>query len=265
MLASHPTRDSLGWTEVENPVDNHTRIRTYTYTQKEREGDKGGEAEGRLKRERRIRGEKERGGFIPCGCTGPLPRWQNRSDKGWKAGISYGCHRDTDESLRPCSESARSHLYTPLSLSLALSPIFLFVCFTRIYTRYSSCSLSVSVGRIVEQQAYMYIFQQARCATWNYAGSSNEIRIGGGGEIYIYIYSGGDAKLFRRTTGRKKSSRGYNSLKELRVILYGERDPLWSISDSISVPWEGDEIINPSYAYLCLFFFKFEEILREKE
>lgn len=139
---------------------------------------------GRGGSEARKRGE----GFIPCGCTGPLPRWQNRSDKGWKAGISYGCHRDTDESLRPCSESARSHLYTPLSLSLALSPIFLFVCFTRIYTRYSSCSLSVSVGRIVEQQAYMYIFQQARCATWNYAGSSNEIRIGGGGEIYIYIY-----------------------------------------------------------------------------
>lgn len=139
---------------------------------------------GRGGSEARKRGE----GFIPCGCTGPLPRWQNRSDKGWKAGISYGCHRDTDESLRPCSESARSHLYTPLSLSLALSPIFLFVCFARIYTRYSSCSLSVSVGRIVEQQAYMYIFQQARCATWNYAGSSNEIRIGGGGEIYIYIY-----------------------------------------------------------------------------
>lgn len=61
------------------------------------------------------------------------------------------------------------------------------------------------------------IFQQARCATWNYAGSSNEIRIGGGGGRYVYS----DAKLFRqRTTGRKKSSH-YNSLKK---PLYTERE-----------------------------------------
>lgn len=190
MLASHPTRDSLGWTEVENPVDNHTRIHTYIYIHTEREGRRqrwrsGGTIE---KGEEDQRREREGRVLFRAGARDLFHGDKTGRTRGWKAGISYGCHRDTDESLRPCSESARSHLYTPLSLSLALSPIFLFVCFARIYTRYSSCSLSVSVGRIVEQQAYMYIFQQARCATWNYAGSSNEIRIGGGGEIYIYIY-----------------------------------------------------------------------------
>lgn len=101
-----------------------------------------------------------------------------------------------------------------LSFSSSVPRAYIYVYST---ARESSCSLSVSVGRIVEQQAYMYIPTSEMChlkLCWLVEWDSNRWR---GWKIYVYS----DAKLFRqRTTGRKKSSH-YNSLKK---PLYTDRE-----------------------------------------
>lgn len=152
---------------------------------------------------------------------------------GDKTGRTRGGRREfrmdvTAIRTRVCDHAWKVHVpisiqLLSLSLPPRVSPIFLFVCSACIYiyvystARESSCSLSVSVGRIVEQQAYMYIPTSEMChlkLCWLVEWDSNRWR---GWKIYVYS----DAKLFRqRTTGRKKSSH-YNSLKK---PLYTERE-----------------------------------------
>lgn len=119
---------------MENPVDNHTRIRTYTYTQKEREGDKGGETEGRLKRERRIRGEKERGGFYSVRVHGTSSTVTKQVGQGVEGGnfvwMSPRYGREFATMLGKCTFPS---LYTSLSLSSSIAYLSLRLFHAYIY------------------------------------------------------------------------------------------------------------------------------------